>query len=363
MDAEPRPLSFRKVTKSFGTVRALKPVSLQVDSGEFVTLLGPSGSGKTTLLNIAAILHPNSGAMFIGDINITSSPARKRNMGMVFQNYALFPHMTVAENVAYGLTVRRLPKGDREARRRGAAHDAPRRLRRALDPRAFRRPAAAGRPRSRNGDPTGYPVDGRAARRARPPAAQGSAARIRRLHAARPRTTIYVTHDQEEALVMSDRIAVMRAGRIVQIGTGVELYERSVDTSSRASWANPICSGNRGRERRWTRHARRARLRTPLEGRAGDGLRAGEAARRCSARRRSGAGRRIASARHRRVYLGELVAVRLVLASGHELWSRRLAGEWSGRDTVEIGWDSSAISILPNASFDHKSSTMRRKSC
>ena len=179
---------------------------------------------------------------------------------------------------------------------------------------------------------------------------------IRRLHAARPRTTIYVTHDQEEALVMSDRIAVMRAGRIVQIGSGADLYERPVDTFvARFLGESNLLRGHR-------RHAWRTDAATlavpglarPLEGRAGRRpARRRARPRRCCGRKRSARRRAVCRrASSSGSILGELVAVRLALASGHELWSRRLASEWSGRDVVEIGWDASAISILPDASFE-----------
>jgi ABC-type Fe3+/spermidine/putrescine transport system ATPase subunit len=177
---------------------------------------------------------------------------------------------------------------------------------------------------------------------------------VRRLHAARPRTTIYVTHDQEEALVMSDRIAVMRAGRIVQIGSGADLYERPLDTFvARFLGESNLIAGTVGALADGRATLSVPGLAQPIEGRAGDGLRAGAPA---SALLRPEAVRahagglpaRVAE----RVYLGELVAVRLTLASGHELWSRRLASEWSGRDVVAVGWDASAISILPDAPLE-----------
>ena len=101
---------FAGISKAYGEVRALHPLDLDIRPGEFLTLLGPSGSGKTTLLNICAgYLAPSGGRLLVGGRDVTGLPPRRRNMGMVFQNYALFPHMSVAENVAYGLTVRRLP--------------------------------------------------------------------------------------------------------------------------------------------------------------------------------------------------------------------------------------------------------------
>src|SRR5690349_5457460 len=106
-------VQFSGISKSFGDVRALHPTDLEIRPGEFVTLLGPSGSGKTTLLNICAgYVAPSSGRVIVGGRDVTRLPPRRRNMGMVFQSYALFPHMTVAQNVAYGLTVRRLSKAE-----------------------------------------------------------------------------------------------------------------------------------------------------------------------------------------------------------------------------------------------------------
>jgi ABC-type Fe3+/spermidine/putrescine transport system ATPase subunit len=102
-----RRVDFREVGKNFGPVTALRPTTLAIDAGEFLTLLGPSGSGKTTLLNIAAgYVEPSVGRVLIGERDVTSLPPRRRNVGMVFQSYALFPHLSVAENVAYGLRVR-----------------------------------------------------------------------------------------------------------------------------------------------------------------------------------------------------------------------------------------------------------------
>lgn len=96
-----------QLRKNFGDVQALRPLDLEIAPGEFLTLLGPSGSGKTTLLNIiAGFLDPDGGRLMLGDTDVTALPPRQRNIGMVFQNYALFPHMSVAENVAYGLKVR-----------------------------------------------------------------------------------------------------------------------------------------------------------------------------------------------------------------------------------------------------------------
>jgi len=349
-------VEFAGISKSFGDVRALHPTDLEIRSGEFLTLLGPSGSGKTTLLNICAgYLAPSSGRLIVGGRDVTRLPPRSRNMGMVFQNYALFPHMTVAQNVGYGLAVRHVSKGEigkrveealKMTRLDGYGERSIRELSGGQQQRVALARAIVIQPDILLMDEPLGALDRQLRKEVQ--------LEIRRLHTARPRTTIYVTHDQEEALVMSDRIAVMRAGRIVQVGTGVELYERSVDTfiarfvGESNLLPGTVVSSADGRARLAVQG-----FPMPLEGRAGDGLRVGEKA---SALLRPEAihphAGGLAARVVERVYLGELVAVRLMLSNGHELWSRRLAGEWSGSDTVEVGWDASAISILPNASFD-----------
>jgi ABC-type Fe3+/spermidine/putrescine transport system ATPase subunit len=173
---------------------------------------------------------------------------------------------------------------------------------------------------------------------------------IRSLHKARPRTTIYVTHDQEEALVMSDRIAVMRAGRIVQLGSGADIYEQPADTfvarflgesNLLEGTVRTLADGGRRSTFRFSRSARRTR---------GEGLRAGAKA---SALLRPESVRAQAEACKarvcERVYLGELIAVRCARQRPRALVSPPRV-EWSGRDVVEIGWDASAVSILPDAS-------------
>lgn len=349
-------VQFSGISRSFGAVAALLPTDLDIPQGEFLTLLGPSGSGKTTLLNICAgYLEPSAGRLVVGGRDVTALPPRLRNMGMVFQNYALFPHMTVAENVAYGLTVRRLAREEVARRVADVLHMIQ------LDghgDRAIRE--LSGGQQQRVALARAMVIQPDILLMDEPLGALDRQLRkelqfeIRRLHAARPRTTIYVTHDQEEALVMSDRIAVMRAGRIVQIGSGADLYERPVDTFvARFLGESNLLAGTVVAIADGHATLDVPGLAQPLEGRAADGLRVGDPAAallRPEAVRAHAAG--LSARVTERVYLGELVAVRLLLASGHELWSRRIASEWSGRDAIEIGWDASAISILPNASFE-----------
>ncbi|MCC6869589.1 MAG: ABC transporter ATP-binding protein [Burkholderiales bacterium] len=349
-------VQFVGVSKTFGAVSALATTDLDIRPGEFLTLLGPSGSGKTTLLNICAgYLAPSTGRLLVAGRDVTALPARQRNMGMVFQSYALFPHMTVAENVAYGLMVRKLGRGEIEKRVAEVLHmtrldglggRAIRELSGGQQQRVALARAIVIRPDILLMDEPLGALDRQLRKQVQ--------LEIRRLHAANPRTTIYVTHDQEEALVMSDRIAVMRAGQIVQIGSGAELYERPVDTFiARFLGESNLLEGKVEAVAGECATLAVAGFDTVFEGRATPGLRVREPA---SALLRPEAIHAVAGGRAarvvERVYLGEVVAVRLALASGHELWSRRLASEWSGRDTVEVGWDPSAVSILPNASIE-----------
>jgi len=346
-------VQFAGISKTFGAVAALLPIDLDIAHGEFLTLLGPSGSGKTTLLNLCAgYLEPSAGRLVVGGRDVTALPPRLRNMGMVFQNYALFPHMSVAENVAYGLTVRRLAREEisrrvtdvlRMIRLDGYGDRAIRELSGGQQQRVALARAMVIQPDILLMDEPLGALDRQLRKEVQ--------LEIRALHAASPRTTIYVTHDQEEALVMSDRIAVMRAGRIVQVGSGAELYERPVDTFvARFLGESNLLAGTVG-----AIAGGQARLDIPgfaraVTGRAANGLAVGGRAYallRPEAIHREAGG--IAARVAERVYLGELVAVRLALANGIELWSRRLASEWSGRDTVEIGWDESVVSILPDA--------------
>ncbi len=345
---------FQAIAKSFGPVQALLPVDLEIAQGEFLTLLGPSGSGKTTLLNICAgYLEPTSGHLFVGERDITGLPPRHRNMGMVFQNYALFPHMSVAENIAYGLQVRRFASEDIRRRVAGALQMV--RLD-GLGDRAIRQ--LSGGQQQRVALARALVIEPDILLMDEPLGALDRQLRkevqleIRRLHVSQRRTTIYVTHDQEEALVMSDRIAVMRAGRIVQLGSAVDLYERPVDTfvakfiGESNLLAGIVVSLADGRACLTV-----SGIDQPLAGTAAPGVFAGSPA--AALLRPEAIYNRAGGLKAKvleRVYLGEIVAVRLSLAGGHELWSRRLAGEFSASDIVEIGWDANVVSILPNAS-------------
>jgi putative spermidine/putrescine transport system ATP-binding protein len=221
-------VSFRDVKKSYdGETLVVKGLSLDIRKGEFLTLLGPSGSGKTTsLMMLAGFEVPTSGQISVAGRDLTHLPPHKRDIGMVFQNYALFPHMSVAENVAFPLQARRRPKPEIAARVAGALS----RVR--MDAFAQRRPAQlSGGQQQRVAlaralvfEPTLVLMDeplGALDKQLR----EHMQMEIRHLHEELGITVIYVTHDQDEALAMSDRIAVFNSGVVEQIGTAREIYE------------------------------------------------------------------------------------------------------------------------------------------
>ncbi|MDF2813002.1 MAG: polyamine transporter ATP-binding protein [Microvirga sp.] len=223
-----RNLSIENATKVFGSFKAVDDLSLTVQRGEFLTLLGPSGSGKTTLLMmIAGFVQPDRGNIFLDSRPIAHLPPEARNFGMVFQGYALFPHLTVFENVAFPLKVRKKPRAEIEEKVK-AALDLVQlttqmdRLPRQLSGGQQQRVALA---RAMVFTPHLLLLD-------EPLSALDKKLRaelqeeLKRLHRKVGLTFIYVTHDQDEALSMSDRIAVMRDGRLIQHGSPTELYEQ-----------------------------------------------------------------------------------------------------------------------------------------
>ncbi len=202
-------------------------MTLAIGEGEFFSLLGPSGCGKTTTLRmIAGFVEPDGGRILLHGSDVTSVPPNRRPVNMVFQQYALFPHMSIYDNVAFGLSVKRVPRREHRERvneilRVVALEGFERRRPRA----ALRRPAAARRARARAREPSGGAPPRRAARRARREAAKHMQLELKRIQHELGTTFVYVTHDQEEALAMSDRIAVMNGGQVEQIGTPREIYE------------------------------------------------------------------------------------------------------------------------------------------
>src|SRR5262252_3250474 len=215
------------LVKTFGATRAVDGVTLTAQAGEFLTLLGPSGSGKTTTLScVAGFAVPTEGEVFIGGTPVTFEPPFKRNVGMVFQNYALFPHMTVAENLAFPLRMRKRPAVEIRERVAGAlalvqleglGGRAPRQLSGGQQQRvALARALVFEPPVLLMDEPLGA-LD----RKLR----IEMQLELKHLHARLGVTVIYVTHDQEEALTLSDHIAVMNRGRIEQVGTPLDLYE------------------------------------------------------------------------------------------------------------------------------------------
>lgn len=219
---------FVSVAKRYGAGPiAIENLDLTIRSGEFITLLGPSGSGKTTALNLlAGFQEPTSGQILIDGEDVSRLPPHKRNIGLVFQHYALFPHMTVRENIAYPLKKRRVAKAEM-ARRvddvlrmvslEAFADRLPRQLSGGQQQRVAVARAIVFEPRLLLMDEPLGALD----RKLR----ESVQLELKRIHRELGATVVFVTHDQEEALVMSDRIAVFNAGRIQQVGTAEELYD------------------------------------------------------------------------------------------------------------------------------------------
>jgi putative spermidine/putrescine transport system ATP-binding protein len=219
-----------ELTKTFGPVVAVEDVSVTIAPGSFFTLLGPSGSGKTTtLMMVAGFAHPTRGEVFVDGAPVARLPPQKRDLGMVFQSYAVFPHLTVFDNIAFPLQIRRLPAAEIRQRvgqalelvqLRGYDRRWPRQLSGGEQQRVALARALVFRPRVLLMDEPLGALDKKLRAHM-----QLELKHIQRhLHV----TVIYVTHDQEEALTMSDRVAVMQRGRIEQVGTPAELYEAPV---------------------------------------------------------------------------------------------------------------------------------------
>ena len=221
-------LALKGLAKHYGPVKAVDHMDLDVPRGQFLTLLGPSGSGKTTLLMmIAGFTQPTAGEVLFDGRPITHLPPERRNFGMVFQGYALFPHLTVTGNVAFPLKIRRRPAGDveREVARvlelvqlGGLGGRLPRELSGGQQQRVALARALVFRPDVLLLDEPLGALDRKLRAEVQ--------IELKQLHARVGTTFVYVTHDQEEALSMSDRIAIVRDGRLMQVGDPVGLYER-----------------------------------------------------------------------------------------------------------------------------------------
>jgi iron(III) transport system ATP-binding protein len=216
------------ITKCFGAVRAIDNVSLTIEEGDFFTLLGPSGCGKTTLLRTIAGFHaPDAGEIRFGDRVVNSIPPHQRETGMVFQNYALFPHLSVYDNVAYGLRARKLPRREISERVAGIlssvqlqdlGHRLPNQLSGGQQQRVALARALVISPQILLMDEPLSNLDAKLRVSMRE--------EIRRIQKGLGITTIYVTHDQEEAMAVSDRMAILSGGRIEQMGTPAGIYFR-----------------------------------------------------------------------------------------------------------------------------------------
>ena len=218
----------KNAIKNYGDFIALKGVSLDIKEGEFFTLLGPSGCGKTTLLRmIAGFNSIEGGEFYFGDRLINAVPAYKRDIGMVFQNYAIFPHLTVEENVAYGLKARKVPKAEIAPRVKEALELVQ------IGHLATRKPSElSGGQQQRVALARAFVIEPSVLLMDEPLSNLDAKLRvqmrtvIKKLQRKLGITTIYVTHDQEEALAISDRIAVMKDGVIMQCGTPTEIYAK-----------------------------------------------------------------------------------------------------------------------------------------
>jgi putative spermidine/putrescine transport system ATP-binding protein len=224
-------LELKSITRSFGTYHALASMNLSIKAGEFVSLLGPSGCGKSTALNcLSGLLPLTEGEIWLDDRRIDTLPPEKRGFGMVFQNYALFPHMSVAKNIAFGLAMRNVPAAEQKRRVDAAVALVK------LQAHASKLPGQlSGGQQQRVAIARAIVIEPPLVLMDEPLSNLDAALRIEmreeilRIHQTLGLTTIYVTHDQDEALAMSDRIVVMKEGVMQQEGAPHELYNRPVN--------------------------------------------------------------------------------------------------------------------------------------
>ena len=220
-------IELRQINHYYGKEQALENINLTIEEGEFFTLLGPSGCGKTTILRIlGGFIAPSSGSILVGDSNITNLGPEKRNMGTVFQNYALFPNMTVEENVAYGLKIKKLPKNTIKEK-----CDFYLELAGLTDYRKKRVDELSGGQQQRVAIARALAIEPTMLLLDEPMSNLDVALRIKMREEIREIqqkigiTTLFITHDQQEALAISDKIAVMDKGRVLQVGTPMEVYK------------------------------------------------------------------------------------------------------------------------------------------
>jgi spermidine/putrescine transport system ATP-binding protein len=221
-------IALEDVRKSFGSHAAVDGVSLEIAEGEFFSMLGPSGCGKTTTLRmIAGFETPDAGRVLLQGADVTTTPANRRPVNMVFQQYALFPHMTIYDNVAFGLKVKRVPREEHRTRitellrvvdLQGLENRRPRQLSGGQQQRVALARALVNRPAALLLDEPLGALDVKLRKHMQ--------LELKRIQHELGTTFVYVTHDQEEALAMSDRIAVMNRGRVEQLGGPREIYER-----------------------------------------------------------------------------------------------------------------------------------------
>jgi putative spermidine/putrescine transport system ATP-binding protein len=355
-------LRLDNLCKQYGNFDAVKAVSLDVHQGEFVTLLGPSGSGKTTtLMMIAGFVDPTSGRIGVDGRDVTDDPPHRRNIGMVFQNYALFPHLTVYKNVAFPLDVRRIPSSEIRERTMRAldivklknlADRYPAQLSGGQQQRvALARAIVFGPPLLLMDEPLGA-LDKKLR--------EHMQIELLKIKDRLGVTVIYVTHDQEEALVMSDRVVVMANGAIQQIGRPDELYRRPANRfvadfvgetniiecrviSYGSSPAIAIASGTQVRapsNRAWTSGERAFLVLRP------ECVRVGARAEACE--------NRMQGVVERVIYVGDVSRV-LIAVSGGQTLSAKLQNGGEARsvasgDKVAIGWDSDATWLVSDIS-------------
>ena len=265
------PLFLRKIGKAYGPVRVIEALDLDIRDGEFIVLVGPSGCGKSTLLRMVAGLEPiGEGDLVIGGVRANDLPSQRRNISMVFQSYALYPHMTARENIAYGPRIRGESRASIAAKVDKAAtilnlHEYLERYPRQLSG-GQRQRVAMGRAIVR--EPSVFLFD--------EPLSNLDAklrvqmrAEIKGLHARLGTTIIYVTHDQVEAMTMADRIVVMNGGRIEQIGSPIELYDKPANTFVAGFLGSPAMSfipaQVDAQDPRTARTAAGSRLQLPLD--------------------------------------------------------------------------------------------------